>query len=81
MYGAASEYYDIIQRGRAHDVETEAAIVRGGAGRRAQGLRTLLDVACGTGLHLPAFCAELEVSATSCPRRTWAKQCGPWPNI
>jgi len=71
MYGAASEYYDIIESARPHDVETEAAVVCGEARRRTEALRTLLDVACGTGLHLPAFCAELQVSGTISVPRCW----------
>lgn len=50
--------YDLIHRARGKDYAGEAAQVAERVRRLRPGARTLLDVACGTGLHLEAF-AEL----------------------
>ncbi|HEX8804246.1 MAG TPA: class I SAM-dependent methyltransferase [Acidimicrobiales bacterium] len=56
MYEEGSvEAYEVLQRARGKDHAAEAAAVAALARRHRPGARTLLDVACGTGLHLAAF--------------------------
>ncbi len=54
-YERTAEAYDLIQKARGHsyphDAEHLAALVR----ERCPNAASLLDVACGTGLHLVAF--------------------------
>ena len=63
MYGDAAGYYDVIHAGRQRDADVEATMVVAELRRRVPGLRTVLDVGCGTGAHLPGFVAAgLEVT-------------------
>ena len=50
--------YDLIHRARGKDYAAEAAQIAGMVRGLRPGVRTLLDVACGTGLHLEAFVRE-----------------------
>ena len=62
--GAASGYensaaaYDVLHAARGKDYRREAAVVVDRIRRHLPGAGSILDVACGTGLHLAAF-AEL----------------------
>ncbi|MBP2473492.1 SAM-dependent methyltransferase [Crossiella equi] len=59
MYEAdLAEVYDAVYAGRGKDYAAEAARVLDLAGR-GRGVRSLLDVACGTGAHLESFAALL----------------------
>lgn len=44
--------YDLVHQGKGKDYEREAADLAALVSSRAPGARSLLDVACGTGLHL-----------------------------
>ncbi|WP_328339413.1 class I SAM-dependent methyltransferase [Micromonospora sp. NBC_00421] len=53
MYAdAIAEVYDLIYQGKGKDYAAEAAELEALARSRRPHARTLLDVACGTGLHL-----------------------------
>ena len=56
--GAAARFYDPTNDARGRDAGAEAGAVVGEIRRRCPGARSLLDVACGTGAHLPRFAAE-----------------------
>lgn len=47
--------YDLVYQGRGKDFEAEAAVVARLVINRRPDASSLLDVACGTGLHLRAF--------------------------
>lgn len=62
MYGDAAPFYDVIHAGRQRDADREATMVVAELRRRVPNLRSVLDVGCGTGAHLPGFLAAgLEV--------------------
>lgn len=52
--------YDLIYQGRGKDYPAEAAELAQLVRRRNPAATTLLDVACGTGLHLRAFAGEFD---------------------
>ncbi|MDB1090306.1 class I SAM-dependent methyltransferase [Streptomyces sp. ACA25] len=53
MYAdSIAEVYDLVYQGRGKDYEVEAEELASLAKSRRPDARTLLDVACGTGLHL-----------------------------
>lgn len=52
------EIYDLVMRNRDKDYAGEAEHVAGLVGERVPGASALLDVACGTGLHLRHFAAR-----------------------
>jgi SAM-dependent methyltransferase len=54
-YVQSAEWYDRIYAGIGKDYRSEAAIVDGLARARCPGAGSLLDVGCGTGLHLKQF--------------------------
>lgn len=61
----SAEIYDLIYeqaRGRSYREEAEAVLERL-AELRPGGVHSLLDVACGTGAHLPHFAERTEVEA------------------
>lgn len=53
------ELYDAIEE--SHDYEADAARLHALIQERVPGARTLLDVACGTGRHLPHLAVHYEV--------------------
>jgi SAM-dependent methyltransferase len=57
VYDEAAPYYDLFAAGRGRDADREATLVLAEIRRLLAGrpLRTLLDVGCGTGAHLPRF--------------------------
>jgi len=56
MYeGVAARAYDVLHAGQGKDYAGEAAAVAAAVRARRPDARTLLDVACGSGLHLAAF--------------------------
>ncbi|MCW2956859.1 MAG: SAM-dependent methyltransferase [Thermoleophilia bacterium] len=57
-YAQPAAWYDRIYAGMAKDYAAEAAVIDGIIRARRPGARSLLDVGCGTGLHLEQF-AEL----------------------
>ena len=61
MYASAARFYDILHEARGRDAEAEADLVLAELRRRTVSPRSLLDVACGTGAHLPRFADALEV--------------------
>lgn len=62
MYGKAIEYYDLIYRAAGKDYEAEAQTVNRLVGLNKLSVgRSLLDVACGTGLHLEQFERDFSV--------------------
>jgi SAM-dependent methyltransferase len=62
MYADAARFYDLIHDARGRDARAEADLVIGEIRRRNPAVRTLLDVACGTGAHLPRFAEEFDVA-------------------
>jgi len=61
VYGAQhAALYDATFRSRGKDYPGEAAAVADMVWRRRPGARTLLDVACGTGLHLQTFAGDFD---------------------
>ncbi|MCW2960658.1 MAG: SAM-dependent methyltransferase [Thermoleophilia bacterium] len=54
-YAQSAAWYDRIYAGMAKDYAAEAAVVDGIVRARTPGAATLLDVGCGTGLHLEQF--------------------------
>lgn len=80
MYADAARYYDLIHAERGRDAAAEADLVLAELRRRHPApIARLLDVACGTGAHLPRFAesaavhgvdasaAMLAVAAEVCP--------------
>lgn len=59
MYAEAARFYDLIHDARGRDAKAEAALVLGEVRHRNPNAKTLLDVGCGTGAHLPAFADAL----------------------
>lgn len=57
-YADAAAFYDLLQQGRGRDASIEAAVVGGEVRRRQPAAASLLDVACGTGVHLPHFAEQ-----------------------
>lgn len=55
MYERFAEWYDAIYAARGKDHAAEAAWIAERVRERAPGAGSLLDVGCGTGLHLRAF--------------------------
>lgn len=63
MYGEElASVYDQVYLERGKDYRDEAELVLALIAARAPGARTLLDVACGTGLHLEHFAGRLEAA-------------------
>ena len=58
LYEHSVEAYDLLHAARGKDYVREAAAVAARIRRRRPGARTLLDVACGSGLHLAAFAED-----------------------
>jgi SAM-dependent methyltransferase len=61
MYTDAARFYDVIHGARGRDVAAEADIVIAKVTARCPEARSLLDVACGTGTHLPQFAEAFDV--------------------
>lgn len=57
MFERSADFYDLIYSHK--DYEAEASWVREAVRARVPNARTLLDVACGTGLHLKHLSGEL----------------------
>lgn len=55
MYLDGADYYDLIHRARGRQAGLEAQLIILEALRRCRGASSLLDIACGTGIHLPVF--------------------------
>jgi len=55
MYRDSPAAYDVLHAARGKDYGREAAIVAERIRRHRPAARSVLDVACGTGLHLAAF--------------------------
>lgn len=51
-YEKSALAYDLIQKGRGRDYRAQAATLTSVIRARQPNARTLLDVVCGTGLHL-----------------------------
>jgi SAM-dependent methyltransferase len=62
VYVDGADYYDLIHRARGRQPDLEAELVALEARRRSPGARSLLDVACGTGIHLPKFGSSFSVA-------------------
>jgi SAM-dependent methyltransferase len=60
-YQRSAHVYDVMNAVRGKSYPEEAATVLRLIRRRVPGARSLLDVACGTGLHLYSFRNDLEV--------------------
>ncbi|ANJ11911.1 MULTISPECIES: class I SAM-dependent methyltransferase [Streptomyces] len=58
--GAIARVYDLVHQGKGKDYAGEAADLADLVAARAPGARSLLDVACGTGLHLSHLAARFE---------------------
>ncbi|HJV08627.1 MAG TPA: class I SAM-dependent methyltransferase, partial [Acidimicrobiales bacterium] len=56
-YEQGAEAYDLLHAARGKDYGEEASALTECIRRRRPGARSLLDVACGTGLHLAALAA------------------------
>lgn len=54
------EIYDLLMRNRGKDYATQAGEVARMVRERSPGAASLLDVACGTGLHLRYFAKEFD---------------------
>jgi SAM-dependent methyltransferase len=54
-YERTAEAYDLIQKSRGHSYAQDAATLAELVQQRCPNAGSLLDVACGTGLHLVAF--------------------------
>jgi SAM-dependent methyltransferase len=63
QYAQSAEWYDRIYAGAGKDYAAEADAVLQLAHRHAPGAASLLDVGCGTGLHLQRFASKLDVVA------------------
>lgn len=61
MYGDAARFYDVIHDARGRDADAEAELVLREVLQRLPTATTLLDVGCGTGVHLPRFAESFEV--------------------
>ncbi|WP_165436410.1 class I SAM-dependent methyltransferase [Amycolatopsis suaedae] len=55
-----AEIYDLLMRSRAKDYDTESAQVERVVRARNPNASSLLDVACGTGLHLRSFAERFD---------------------
>jgi dTDP-3-amino-3,6-dideoxy-alpha-D-glucopyranose N,N-dimethyltransferase len=55
LYEHSVRAYELLHAARGKDYVREAAAVAERIRRRRPDARTLLDVACGSGLHLAAF--------------------------
>jgi SAM-dependent methyltransferase len=64
MYSEAAPFYDLIHDARGRDAAFETEIVVGELRRRAPDVRSVLDVACGTGANLAHFAGTFEVMGT-----------------
>ncbi|MFC9059886.1 class I SAM-dependent methyltransferase [Streptomyces sp. NPDC057074] len=58
--GAIARVYDLVHQGKGKDYAGEAADLAALVTARVPGARSLLDVACGTGLHLSHLAARFE---------------------
>src|SRR5687767_2236719 len=58
-----ADVYDLVYRGRGKDYAAEAADVATLIRSKRPEAASLLDVACGTGLHLHGFGAQFEERA------------------
>lgn len=63
MYADAAEFYDLIHKARGRNAGVEAALVTSEIRRRTADAKSLLDVGCGTGVHLPFFKGTFDVAA------------------
>jgi SAM-dependent methyltransferase len=61
MYEDAARFYDVIHDARGRDADAEADLVLGEIRQRLPTASTLLDVGCGTGVHLSRFAESLDV--------------------
>lgn len=61
VYERSADVYDVMNAARGKSYPDEAATVLGLVRARVPRARTLLDVACGTGLHLCCFRDDLHV--------------------
>jgi SAM-dependent methyltransferase len=61
MYADAALLYDVIHDARGREANAEADLIVGEIERRCPSASSLLDVACGTGAHLPRFASRFEV--------------------
>lgn len=62
MYADAAPFYDIIHDARGRNADSEAELVIGEIRHRAPAAKTLLDVGCGTGAHLPRFARDFDAA-------------------
>ncbi|MEY2458224.1 MAG: dTDP-3-amino-3,4,6-trideoxy-alpha-D-glucopyranose N,N-dimethyltransferase [Acidimicrobiaceae bacterium] len=62
MYAGAAQFYDVIHDARGREANAEADIVIAEVRRHCPQAATLLDVACGTGAHLPRFAEFFDVA-------------------
>lgn len=62
MYLAVADYYDLIHRAKGRNAGLEAALVTLEVRRRSPKSSSLLDVACGSGIHLPVLAQDFEVT-------------------
>ena len=60
MYAHTADWYDQIYAAQGKDYAAEARVVADIARSCTPGARSLLDVGCGTGLHLAAFAEQFE---------------------
>ncbi|MFC7895168.1 class I SAM-dependent methyltransferase [Streptomyces sp. NPDC057381] len=58
--GAVARVYDLVHQGKGKDYAGEAADLADLVTGRVPGARSLLDVACGTGLHLAHLAGRFE---------------------
>lgn len=61
-YAHSAAWYDTIYAGQGKDYVAEAQVVARIVRDRAPGAGSLLDVGCGTGMHLAAFAEQFEVA-------------------
>lgn len=62
MYRDVADYYDQVHRARGRNSELEAALVTFEVRRRNPASASMLDVACGSGQHLPFFAKDFDVT-------------------
>jgi SAM-dependent methyltransferase len=74
-YTQLAPYYDAVYRAIGKDYAEEAATIRDLVRERAPDARSLLDVACGTGMHLEHLRRWFEVAGVdaSADMLVWAK--------
>lgn len=60
MYRETARLYDLIHDARGRDADIEAQLVIAELRRRRPDVGSVVDVACGTGVHLRRFARELE---------------------